>query len=89
MIIKNNIPTDETCQCDSGFHGKWCQESGCPDNCSGNGVCQESGICRCNSQFRGSNCNITDATVRFSSINTRYCLLLIYYVTYLVKIKHI
>merc|ERR1712146_555564 len=47
------------CACPMGLIGLECEikQDGCPDDCSGNGVCDEfTKLCHCHQGFEGANC---------------------------------
>ncbi|KAI6064285.1 Tenascin-N isoform X1 [Aix galericulata] len=46
------------CVCDEPYFGEDCSQQLCPENCSGNGICDTArGVCRCYEEFTGEDCS--------------------------------
>ncbi|XP_033100156.1 multiple epidermal growth factor-like domains protein 8 [Anneissia japonica] len=55
---------DNTCTCNSGYVGEWCQAQGCPSSCNTpNGECNVfTKVCECAEGFVGEDCNFQTAS---------------------------
>ncbi|XP_038039181.1 tenascin-N isoform X1 [Anas platyrhynchos] len=46
------------CVCDEPYFGEDCSQQLCPENCSGNGICDTArGVCQCYEEFTGEDCS--------------------------------
>lgn len=55
----NGLCIGGSCACHAGFTGAFCQTAAqlCPFNCSGHGLCSDSGVCACEPGFSGVDCS--------------------------------
>ena len=54
--IGQGVCVKSLCYCRAGFEPPFCNKQSCPNDCSGNGVCDEKGKCACDSGFGGDDC---------------------------------
>lgn len=49
-----------SCLCKQGFYGVFCEKKKCLNDCSGNGICLDNGECKCNVNYKGDDCSISN-----------------------------
>ena len=61
LCSAHGICRNDSCDCEPDWTGAFCEVPKCPNDCSGNGICNSALLkCFCNPGWRGKSCDIPD-----------------------------